>query len=92
LPAPGAPGDGLFVRAPNTLAESEVDAHTGMFAGRTNDGYYQLGLDTAAIVGAAAPMRDGALTVLLQIREAIMSTRGVYDPDVQAATTEDLLA
>jgi hypothetical protein len=41
-----------WLRASNGLAENEIDAHTGMFAGRTNDGYYQLGLDTVAVVRA----------------------------------------
>jgi hypothetical protein len=48
------PGDAKdaarWVRAPNTLAANEIDAHMGMFEGRTNDGYYQLGLDTVAVV------------------------------------------
>jgi hypothetical protein len=40
----------FWVPAVNTLAVNEIDAHTGMFAGTTNDGYYQLGLDTVSVV------------------------------------------
>jgi hypothetical protein len=65
LPAAGAPGAGHFVPAPNARAENEVDAHCGMFEARTNDGYYQLGLDTVAVVrvhGAArVACADGAI-------------------------------
>jgi hypothetical protein len=39
-----------FVPAPNTLAEDEVRAHVGMFDPGKNDGYYQLGLEAAAVI------------------------------------------
>ena len=39
-----------FVPAPNTLAEDEVRAHVSMFDPGKNDGYYQLGLEAAAMI------------------------------------------
>jgi len=39
-----------FVRAPNTLAMDEIQAHTGMFDSKSNDGYYELGLATAQVI------------------------------------------
>ncbi|KAK7054220.1 catalytic protein [Favolaschia claudopus] len=48
-----------FILARNGVATDEVEAHTGMFAAKTNDGYYDLGLQAAqvireAVVGARA--------------------------------------
>ncbi|KAI0284299.1 hypothetical protein BGY98DRAFT_948864 [Russula aff. rugulosa BPL654] len=42
-----------FVPAPNTLAENEVRAHVTMFEPTKNDGYYQLGLEAAAVIRQA---------------------------------------
>ena len=39
-----------FLQAPNTVAGDEIEAHTGMFDGKTNDGYYELGLITAQLI------------------------------------------
>lgn len=39
-----------FLPARNTIAPDELQAHTGMFAGKTNDGYYDLGLATSRII------------------------------------------
>jgi len=39
-----------FVPALNTLAEDEVRAHVNMFDPGKNDGYYQLGLEAAAVI------------------------------------------
>ncbi|KAI0773402.1 hypothetical protein BC629DRAFT_1701863 [Irpex lacteus] len=39
-----------FLQAPNTIASDEIEAHTGMFDGKTNDGYYELGLITAQLI------------------------------------------
>ncbi|KAF9821253.1 hypothetical protein IEO21_00861 [Rhodonia placenta] len=46
-----------FVRAPNTLAFDEVQAHTGMFDIKTNDGYYDLGMSTAQYIREAVLLR-----------------------------------
>jgi len=50
LPEPSSDTFRCFVQAPNTLAENEVRAHVTMFEPRKNDGYYQLGLEAAAII------------------------------------------
>jgi hypothetical protein len=42
-----------FVPARNTLAEDEVRAHVSMFEPGRNDGYYQLGLEVAAVIRQA---------------------------------------
>ena len=39
-----------FLQAPNTIAGDEIEAHTGMFDAKTNDGYYELGLITAQLI------------------------------------------
>lgn len=39
-----------FLQAPNSIASDEIEAHTGMFDARTNDGYYELGLISAQLV------------------------------------------
>ncbi|EEB86760.1 hypothetical protein MPER_16165, partial [Moniliophthora perniciosa FA553] len=36
----------------------EVQAHTGMFAANTNDGYYNLGLETARLIRDALTARS----------------------------------
>ena len=36
--------------------EDEIEAHTGMFAAQTNDGYYKLGLEAAAVVRGAVEL------------------------------------
>jgi hypothetical protein len=46
-----------FVPAPNTLAENEVRAHVTMFEPTKNDGYYQLGLEAAAVIRQAITNR-----------------------------------
>lgn len=42
-----------FLQARNGVAPDELQAHTGMFSGKTNDGYYDLGLVTAKIIREA---------------------------------------
>jgi hypothetical protein len=39
-----------FIPARNTIAPDELQAHTGMFSGKTNDGYYDLGLTASKII------------------------------------------
>ncbi|KAJ6539523.1 hypothetical protein B0H19DRAFT_1315669 [Mycena capillaripes] len=53
LPKKNAPAEPYFVLARNGLASDEVEAHTGMFSGKTNDGYYDLGLQTAEVIREA---------------------------------------
>lgn len=55
-----------FLPAINNTATDELQAHTGMFAAHSNDGYYKLGLEAAGI-----------------IREAVMLSRGVLQPETQ---------
>ncbi|KAI0677079.1 hypothetical protein C8Q78DRAFT_1073815 [Trametes maxima] len=53
LPRPNTPLSTHFVANRNTLASDEVQAHTGMFDSKSNDGYYELGLSTAQLVRVA---------------------------------------
>jgi hypothetical protein len=48
------------VLARNGLAPDELEAHTGMFSGKTNDGYYDLGLQTAKFIREAVMSSRGA--------------------------------
>lgn len=48
-----------FVPAHNARANDEIEAHTGMFAGATNDGYYALGLAAAKVVREAVMAARG---------------------------------
>ncbi|KAG6911246.1 hypothetical protein DXG01_003113 [Tephrocybe rancida] len=50
LPKRASPQYAYFSPANNTKALDEIQAHTGMFGAKTNDGYYELGLATAKII------------------------------------------
>ncbi|KAF7301822.1 DUF676 domain-containing protein [Mycena indigotica] len=50
-----------FILARNGLATTEVEAHTGMFAAKTNDGYYDLGLEAANAIRTAILTSRGTL-------------------------------
>ncbi|KAI0663247.1 hypothetical protein C8Q70DRAFT_956954 [Cubamyces menziesii] len=53
LPRQNTPLGTHFVANRNTLASDEIQAHTGMFDSKTNDGYYELGLSTAQLIRVA---------------------------------------
>jgi hypothetical protein len=50
-----------FVLARNGLASDELEAHTGMFSGKTNDGYYDLGLQAAQVIREAVISARGII-------------------------------
>ena len=50
-----------FLTAPNGLANDEIQAHTGMFEAKTNDGYYQLGLETSRVIREAVMWARGVV-------------------------------
>nr|GAT58178.1 predicted protein [Mycena chlorophos] len=61
LPRKSSPAGSRFIMARNGIAANEVDAHTGMFSAKTNDGYYDLGLEAAkAIRSAVFAAREGS--------------------------------
>ncbi|KAH9853663.1 hypothetical protein C2E23DRAFT_728363 [Lenzites betulinus] len=60
LPRPNTPLGAHFVASRNTLASDEIQAHTGMFDGKLNDGYYELGLSTAQLVRVAVQRHRAA--------------------------------
>lgn len=39
-----------FLPNSNSIAPDEIAAHIGMFEARSNDSYYQLGLDTSSVI------------------------------------------
>ena len=53
LPSAEWPSFQFFVPNPNSLAASEIDAHTGMFKESLNDGLHDLGLRTGEIMRKA---------------------------------------
>ncbi|KAI0824754.1 hypothetical protein BC628DRAFT_1321807 [Trametes gibbosa] len=60
LPRQNTPLSTHFVPNCNTLASDEIQAHTGMFDGKLNDGYYELGLSTAQLIRVAVQRHRAA--------------------------------
>lgn len=84
-----------FVPAPNTLAEDEVRAHVSMFDPGKNDGYYQLGLEAAALIRQIV-QDEGAVpqsTVVGSETENPIDQNKESSPEVDMSTDEgrDLL-
>lgn len=50
-----------FLPAVNNTATDELQAHTGMFAAHSNDGYYKLGLETAGLIREAIMLGRGVV-------------------------------
>jgi len=61
LPKYGSRATSHFLQTSNGIAADEIQGHTGMFAGSTNDGYYKLGLDTAGLIRDAVMSSRGIL-------------------------------
>lgn len=61
LPKKNAKAAPHFVLARNGLASDELEAHTGMFSGKTNDGYYDLGLQAAQVIREAVISARGII-------------------------------
>jgi len=59
LPDDTNPQAGNFKPARNTIASDEIEAHTSMFEARSNDGYYELGLETMKIIREAMMLKRG---------------------------------
>ncbi|KAH8830428.1 hypothetical protein DL96DRAFT_1707253 [Flagelloscypha sp. PMI_526] len=60
LPKPEeAPLERYFVKSQNHLATDELAAHTGMFSGGTNGGFYELGLNSAKTIRAMLDIKSG---------------------------------
>ena len=64
LPKYGSRATSHFLPASNGVAANEIDGHTGMFAGSTNDGYYRLGLDAAGLIRDAVEASRGVMAHL----------------------------
>jgi hypothetical protein len=53
LPSKSAPAFAHFIPACNKVTTDEIQAHMQMFSAESNDGYYQLGLETAKLIQQA---------------------------------------
>ena len=62
LPKYGSSSKDHFLPASNGIALDEIQAHTGIFSGTTNDGYYQLGLTSVKIIQDALMSSRGHVT------------------------------
>ncbi|KAF8497348.1 hypothetical protein JB92DRAFT_2745657 [Gautieria morchelliformis] len=71
IPQPDTHYARYFVQAHNSLALDEVTAHTGMFRATSNDGYYDLGLQTAKSIREAVGLcrRGGGAMKATSIEE-----------------------
>jgi hypothetical protein len=61
LPPRSSPSYSRFLLAQNKLAPDELQAHTGMFDAQSNDGYYELGLETAKLIRDAVMLGRGVV-------------------------------
>lgn len=59
LPPEDSKSTSHFSPASNSLAPDELQAHTGMFSAKTNDGYYALGLETSKLIREAVNIGRG---------------------------------
>ena len=82
-----------FVPARNTLAENEVRAHVSMFEPPKNDGYYQLGLEAAAVIRQAIANRRQVAdtTVVESAAHGQTKTTGVGGEQQGTGEDNDLL-
>ena len=59
LPPKSSKSISHFTPASNNIAPDELQAHTGIFSAKTNDGYYTLGLETSKIIREAVNIGRG---------------------------------
>ncbi|KAG8218648.1 hypothetical protein J3R82DRAFT_4313 [Butyriboletus roseoflavus] len=69
LPSRSSPAFAHYVPSANCVAKDEVQAHMGMFKAANNDGYYQLGLQTAQVIREALRTNSAQSTYTEQIPE-----------------------
>ncbi|KAI0268345.1 hypothetical protein BC834DRAFT_688066 [Gloeopeniophorella convolvens] len=86
LPKGSSDASQHFVPAHNTLAEDEVRAHVGMFEPGKNDGYYQLGLEAAAVIRQA--MGKDSVVEQNEARESTPE-RGVHGHEEGVRQTDE---
>ncbi|KAK0453436.1 hypothetical protein EV421DRAFT_681255 [Armillaria borealis] len=79
LPKKNARSAGNFLPANNGVAPDELQAHTGMFGAKTNDGYYELGLQTAKIVREAVMLGRGIFEDPETQKESIQERLDIED-------------
>ncbi|KAG7449035.1 uncharacterized protein BT62DRAFT_888030 [Guyanagaster necrorhizus] len=79
LPKRNARSAGNFLLANNGIAPDELQAHTGMFSAKTNDGYYELGLQTAKSIREAVMLGRGIFEDPETQKESIQEGLDVED-------------
>ncbi|PBL02342.1 hypothetical protein ARMGADRAFT_1005737 [Armillaria gallica] len=79
LPKKNARSAGNFLPANNGVAPDELQAHTGMFGAKSNDGYYELGLQTAKIVREAVMLGRGIFEDPETQKESIQERLDIED-------------
>lgn len=75
LPTKNSKAFSYFTPASNSLAPDELQAHTGMFTAKTNDGYYGLGLETSKIIREAVNIGRG----LIEDKETEAASKSVAE-------------
>lgn len=75
-----------FLPAKNSVAPDELQAHTGMFGAKTNDGYYELGLATSKIIRESLGLARGDVQVP---EDAPVTPEGPPPPTTEGHTTSD---
>lgn len=88
LPKYGSRSTDHFIPASNSIAPDEVQGHTGMFGGNTNDGYYQLGLAAANIIRDAVLSSRG---IIPNPPKGPWKSRETQSPRKEKANSGDLI-
>lgn len=89
LPLPNSKLRPYFTPTQNSVAEDEVEAHTGMFEASTNDGYYELGLATARIIREAIMNGRGMVQDEAMARNANEKAGESIKQDMETTLTEE---
>lgn len=94
LPPDNSKSFSHFSPAANNVAPDELQAHTGIFSAKTNDGYYALGLETSKIIREAVNIgrglvQDGAREAASEAAaEGAMGDRIETDPTKASRISE----
>ncbi|KAG9046548.1 hypothetical protein FS837_004204 [Tulasnella sp. UAMH 9824] len=76
--------------AVNNRADDEIDAHTGMFDPKTNDGYYELGLGVVEVIRNALgviPLSDSAASA---VEDDLLHEKPATTIEIAAPSDPDL--
>ena len=88
LPHPNTPLGTHFAPNHNSLAADEIQAHTGMFDSKTNDGYYELGLNSARLIREAVLLHRAVEAASHQPPATLQEVKQASDAVYSSAPTE----